>query len=67
MGRGPNYFGAIPTIQKPGNQRRLLSTGGEFHNNGATLSRERFEEMVALVIHELDLLEQAAQRLRFVN
>jgi hypothetical protein len=41
--------------------------GVEFHNNGATLSRERFEEMVAWVRAELDGLEQHAQRIRFVN
>jgi len=44
--------------------------GVEFHNNGAMLTRERFEEMVAWVRTELDGLEQQARLLRssrFIN
>lgn len=39
----------------------------EFHNNGATLDREQFEEMVSWVRAELDGLEQHSQKMRFVN
>ena len=39
----------------------------EFHNNGATLTRERFEEMVAWIRAEFDSLDKAAQQMKFVN
>jgi hypothetical protein len=41
--------------------------GVEFHNNGATLTRERFEETIAWVRSELDTLDQHARQMKFVN
>lgn len=57
--RGPKLF--VHTIP------HADGVGVEFHNNGATLTREAFEEMVCWVRSELDILEQHAQRMKFVN